>query len=392
VERLSDRLYSWASVLEPNTLQQAEALSRLPIIAGHVALMPDAHLGIGSTVGSVIPTRGAIIPAAIGVDIGCGMIAARTDLRATDLPDGLEPFVDAMQTVVPAGLGKWHAEPKPEAYPWWEQHRGSVRTQLTDRQVKTLLIQLGTMGSGNHFFEVALDQHQAVWILMHSGSRGIGNQLANLHMDVAKRECEFDFLALRGRKEDGSLAWLEEGTAEFEAHIADMNFAQAYALKNRSMMMDAAVGWLAGWLGRGREVQRVNCHHNFTAREVHDGVEVWVTRKGAIRAGAGDLGLIPGSMGGRSYVVRGKANPLSYESCAHGAGRRLSRRAARTTLTIESLRERMAGRAWQAGSAEALLDEHPEAYKDIDVVMADQADLVDVLYELRGIANYKGTS
>jgi tRNA-splicing ligase RtcB len=389
MERLTDRLYSWASILDPQTREQADALSRLPIIAGHVALMPDAHLGKGSTVGSVIPTSGAVIPAAVGVDIGCGMIASRTTLGASDLPDSLDPFIDELERVVPAGLGRWHGAPKPDALAWLRDH---PNPRLTLDQMKRAGIQLGTMGSGNHFFEVALDQQDRAWILMHSGSRGVGNQLATYHMGVARSVCDFDFLSLRGSKDDRDLAWLEEGTPEFDAYIGDMLWAQAYAAQNRSMMMDAALAAFIGHAGGGAEAERVNTYHNFTQLEVHDGMRVWVTRKGAVRAGTEDLGLIPGAMGGRSYVVRGRGNRDAYESCAHGAGRRLSRTAARKTLSIESLRAAMAGRAWQAMSAANLVDEHPEAYKPIDVVMADQADLVEVLHELHGIANYKGTS
>ncbi len=400
MERLSDRLYSWASILDPQTREQADALSRLPIIAGHVALMPDAHLGKGSTVGSVIPTKGAVIPATVGVDIGCGMIASRTTLTAARLPDSLDPFIDELERVVPAGLGRWHGEPKPGALAWLRDH---PNPRLTQEQMKRAGVQLGTMGGGNHFFEVAVDERDRIWILMHSGSRGVGNQLATHHMSIARSTCDFDFLSLRGSKEDRDLAWLEEGTPEFEAYVGDMLWAQAYAAQNRSMMMDAALtafvraagpAGAAGEAGPAgvAEAERVNSHHNFTQLEVHEGIRVWITRKGAVRAGTNDVGLIPGAMGGRSFVVRGRGNADAYESCAHGAGRRLSRTAARKTLSLESLRAAMAGRAWQAGFAADLIDEHPEAYKPIDVVMADQADLVEVLHELRGIANYKGTS
>jgi RNA-splicing ligase RtcB len=387
MRKLNERLYSWASVLEEATRQQSEMLSRLPILAGHVALMPDAHLGIGSTVGSVIPTEGAIIPAAIGVDIGCGMIASRTSLNASDLPDTLDPFVAALHAVVPAGLGKWHAEPSDEALAWYARIPKPA-TELTSQQERKLLAQLGTLGSGNHFFEVCLDQHAAVWIIMHSGSRGIGNQLANLHMKVAERLCAEAGTELEHR----DLSYLQEKTPEFDRYIADMRWAQAYARENRRQMVDAALGAFFGHVGTGEEQERINCHHNFTEREVHQGREVWITRKGAIRAGPGDLGLIPGAMGGRSYVVRGRGNPISYQSCAHGAGRRMSRGQARKTLSVESLAKLMEGSSWQPEFAERLLDEHPESYKDIDQVMSDQADLVEVLYELRAIANYKGTN
>jgi len=392
VRKLTPTLYSWASELDEVTLAQAEALSRLPVVAGHVALMPDAHLGKGSTVGSVIPTAGAVIPSAIGVDIGCGMVASRTDRTAGTLPDDLQPFIESLDRVVPAGLGRWHAEPPQEALSWWAQHRRDPGSDLSNKQVKRLLNQLGTMGGGNHFFEIALDQEDRSWIILHSGSRGIGNQLALRHMERARQVCDFDFLSLRGNREDADLAWLEEGTPEFDRYIRDMRFAQAYAFKNRQMMVDAAVEAFGGFVGGIQIGLTVNCHHNFTQLEEHEGRMVWLTRKGAIRAGVGELGLIPGSMGGRSFVVRGLGNTASYLSCAHGAGRRLSRSRARKTLTIESLQAKMVGRAWQRRHAGALLDEHPDAYKDIDRVMADQADLVEPLYELRAIANYKGTS
>jgi len=392
MNRVSDRLYSWASHIEENTLAQAEALSRLPIIAGHVALMPDAHLGIGSTVGSVIPTRGAIIPAAIGVDIGCGMIAVKTSLNSGFLPDSLHAFVEAMETVVPAGLGKWHQEPSKPAQDWYSKHKAEPSTEFTDKQINTVLVQLGTLGSGNHFLEVATDEDETVWLLIHSGSRGIGNQLANVHMKIAKTLCDYDFVSLRGLGEDKALAWLEEGTVVFDAYIADMLFSQAYALENRSIMMDNALKWFFNWLGAGRETERINCHHNFTQLETHDGEKVWLTRKGAIRAGKDDRGLIPGSMGQSSYVIQGKGNPDSYESCAHGAGRRLSRTAARKELSLDSFAEKMKGASWQSNQADKLLDEHPDAYKSIDIVMEDQKDLVEIEYRLKAIANYKGTS
>jgi RNA-splicing ligase RtcB len=383
VKQVTERLYSWASDIEPDTLAQAEQLSRLPIIEGHVALMSDAHLGIGSTVGSVIPTKGAVIPAAVGVDIGCGMIAAQTSLHAEHLPDDLAPFIDRLEKVVPAGLGKWHQEVTPEAAAWMQRHSNPM---LTVRERDIAAIQLGTMGSGNHFFEVCLDQQDRVWIIMHSGSRGVGNRLANRHMKVAKELCAAQGIPL----EHPDLAYLQEGTEGFDAYILDMRWSQGYAMENRRLMMRAALDAFFEFTGGGQEQLRVNCHHNFTEQEEHGGQTVWVTRKGAIRATPDDLGLIPGAMGSKSYVIRGKGNPASYNSCAHGAGRRMSRRKARESFTVEDLTERMGRRAWQAKEAASLLDEHPLSYKDIDQVMADQDDLVAVLYELRGIANYKG--
>jgi tRNA-splicing ligase RtcB len=242
------------------------------------------------------------------------------------------------------------------------------------------------MGSGNHFFEVCLDQQDQAWIIMHSGSRGVGNRLASRHMKVAKQLCAEAGIPL----EHPDLAYLQEGTEAFSDYIRDMLWSQEYASENRRLMMRTALHAFFQFAGGGEEQLRVNCHHNFTQRETHGEQEVWVTRKGAIKADVNDLGLVPGAMGGKSYVIRGRGNPLSYKSCAHGAGRRMSRRKARDSFTPEDLAERMGARAWQHASARALLDEHPLSYKDIDQVMADQADLVEVLYELSGIANYKG--
>jgi tRNA-splicing ligase RtcB len=242
------------------------------------------------------------------------------------------------------------------------------------------------MGSGNHFFEVCLDQEEQVWIIMHSGSRGVGNQLAQHHMKVARRLCEIEGIPL----EHPDLAYLQETDDAFGIYIDDMLWAQDYARENRRLMMRAALASFFEFVGHGEERQHISCHHNFTEKEVHGGQEVWVTRKGAIRAGVDDLGLVPGAMGSTSYVVRGTGSGLSYRSCAHGAGRRMSRGQARRTFTAEDLALRMGTRAWQRTHAAALLDEHPRSYKDIDKVMADQADLVEILYTLRGIANYKG--
>jgi tRNA-splicing ligase RtcB (3'-phosphate/5'-hydroxy nucleic acid ligase) len=382
-KRLSERLVSWASILDPQTESQARATSELPIVEGHVALMADAHLGIGATVGSVIPTREAVIPSAVGVDIGCGMAARRLDLRATDLEPGrLTSWVRAMGAAVPAGLGKWHRSPTAEAAAWFD---GDPPPPTLDK-VGQAMAQLGTLGSGNHFVELAADLDGLVWILLHSGSRGGGNKLARRHIRVARRVCSYPL-------EDPELAWLDQGTPEFDAYLRDLRWAQRYALRNRQLMLVATHAALADVLGRELAATfEVNCHHNYTELEEHEGRRVWVTRKGAIRAGVGDWGLIPGAMGQRSFVVRGLGNPEAYESCAHGAGRAMSRRQARRTLSVEGLTAAMGDAAWQREDAELLLDEHPSAYKPIDVVMRDQADLVEVVHELRGIANYKGTS
>ena len=380
---LSDRLVSWASILDPQTERQARVTSELPIIEGHVALMPDAHLGIGATIGSVIPTRSAVIPSAVGVDIGCGMAARRLDLRAEHLPSGrLTAWVHSMRGAVPAGLGHWHQRPREDAREWFEANPPPPTLDM----VEQAMAQLGTLGSGNHFIELAADADGWVWILLHSGSRGGGNKLATMHMKVARRVCAYPL-------PDKDLAWLEQGTPEFEAYLRDLRWSQRYARRNRELMLLATHAALAGVLGRDlAPTFEVNCHHNYTELEEHGGRRLWVTRKGAIRAGVGDWGLIPGAMGQRSFVVHGLGNPEAYESCAHGAGRAMSRHRARKTLSIEDFESVMGDAAWQRESARQLLDEHPSAYKPLEVVMRDQADLVEVVHELRAIANYKGTS
>ena len=382
-QEIAPNVLSWASELDDLTRDQAALTARLPILAGHLALMPDAHLGKGATIGSVIPTESAVIPSAVGVDIGCGMAARRLDLTQDGLPDGLEPWVTEMESTVPAGLGRWHGEPSIDALSWFAEN---PPPPTLDGERKAAA-QLGTLGSGNHFIELATDEDSRIWILLHSGSRGGGNKLATLHTKTARKLHD----GLGTRLEDPELAWLQEGTPAFDAYIRDLRWSQAFARENRRLMLASTHRALETVLGREvATADEVNCHHNLTEREEHGGREVWVTRKGAIRARVGDRGLIPGAMGQRSYVIRGLGNEASYESCAHGAGRRMSRRQARKQLTIESFSETMGLAAWQLASAKELLDEHPEAYKPIDVVMRDQADLVEIEHELHGIANYKG--
>jgi tRNA-splicing ligase RtcB (3'-phosphate/5'-hydroxy nucleic acid ligase) len=385
-----DKVLVWGSDIEPETIAQAAKASRLPFLQGHLALMPDAHVGMGATIGSVIPTRGAIIPSAVGVDIGCGMIAAETSLVASDLPDDLSTLHTSISTVVPAGLGKAHetqswASDDPRWSKLPELPTSSVK--WSDKDQRKTHDQFGTLGSGNHFVEVCLDESDRVWIVLHSGSRGIGNTLAQRHIEGAKGIMARYFIEL----EDPDLAYLVEGTPEFDEYITDMLWAQRYAMANREAMIDAVLAQLFVAVGWGSEIQRINCHHNYTEMEHHHGKDVWLTRKGAIRARRGDFGVIPGSMGTASYIVSGLGNPASYDSCSHGAGRRMSRSAARKSLTVESLREQMGTRSWDSEKAEELLDEHPMSYKDIDQVMADQADLVKIEHTLRQVLNYKGT-
>jgi tRNA-splicing ligase RtcB len=384
-KEVAPNLLSWASELDDQTLAQARRTARLPIIEGHVALMPDAHLGIGATVGSVIPTRDAIIPAAVGVDIGCGMIAVETDLTTSDLPDDLDALVPRIERAIPAGVGKGHGRRATGGRAWLADHQPS--RDLSPKQVERTVTQFGTLGAGNHFVSLALDERERVWAVVHSGSRGIGNELATGHINTARKLAQRTGLQL----EDRDLAYFSEGTDEFHRYVADMLWAQDYALANREQMMDVLLDELFTFVGKGSEAQRINCHHNYSARERHDGLELWITRKGAIRAGKEDRGVIPGSMGNDIHIVHGLGNPASYESCAHGAGRRHSRRQAKKRFTVEELREQMKGRAWNRDRAGALLDEIPGAYKDLAQVMADQADLVEIDHSMREILNYKGS-
>ncbi|WP_436759826.1 RtcB family protein [Streptosporangium sp. V21-05] len=376
-------LVSWASEIDEGTITQAARAARLPFVSGHVALMPDAHIGIGATVGSVIPTEGAIIPAAVGVDIGCGMVATETTLTAADLPDTLEALMPLVEKRIPAGVGKGHDDPSMDRA---LGDLGRPHTGLTSHQERKVSLQFGTLGSGNHFVEVCLDERDRVWTVLHSGSRGIGNLLATKHIVDAKKLMKEQAIGL----EDPDLAYLLQDTPEFTAYIEDMLWSQAYAMASRARMDRVLSDALFRVVGEGRRLRTINCHHNFTQRETHGGKDLWITRKGAIKADTGDEGVIPGSMGTRSYIVRGLGNPMSYNSCSHGAGRRMSRTRAKRELTAASLTEAMRGRTWNADRAAALVDEHPRAYKSIDQVMADQRDLVAIQHTLRQVFNYKG--
>ena len=386
----NDKLKVWADDLDPNAMEQARRTARLPIVVGHVALMPDAHVGLGATIGSVVPTEGAVIPACVGVDIGCGMAAVLTDLTAADLPDDLEPLLAKIAAVVPAGVGRGHERRErwsgsQRASEWLTRNR--PRTELTPQQEKKAHEQMGTLGAGNHFVEISLDETDRVWVVLHSGSRGIGNQLAQSHISEAKAVARRNQIDL----EDPDLAYLLEGTPEFDHYIADLMFAQGYARRNRETMLDALLGVFFDFVGRGCEIDRINCHHNYTAQERHYGRELWITRKGAISAREGEPGIIPGSMGTATFLVEGLGNPESYTSSAHGAGRAMSRTRARKTLSAASLAVAMDGTTWLATKAKRLVDEHPEAYKDISEVMRQSVDLVTVKHRLNAVLNYKGT-
>jgi tRNA-splicing ligase RtcB len=379
------KLVNFASILEDATRQQAERTASMPFVWPHLALMPDAHLGKGATVGSVIPTVGAIIPAAVGVDIGCGMIAVRTQFTGADLPDDRAAVHAAISAAVPLSAGRYNASIEPTAAPRIARLESTAGAGQADTVAPNWRLQLGSLGSGNHFIEISLDEDDRVWLFLHSGSRGVGNKLATKHIAIAQAQCRARGIDLPDR----DLAYLTEGEPQFDAYLEALTWAQLFAFLNREEMMDRVERCTSDWVGTAVcRAEEVNCHHNYTARETHYGKEVWLSRKGAIDASSGRLGLIPGSMGDRSYVVRGKGNQRSLNSSPHGAGRNFSRNAARKRFTRADLDKRMAGIAW--GHSNAFLDEHPQAYKPIDVVMRDARDLVEVVHELRQIVNVKG--
>ena len=388
MEKISERLLNWASILDEGTREQAERTAAMPFIHPHVALMPDAHLGRGATVGSVIPTLRAIMPAAVGVDIGCGMAAVRTQFRVDDLraKGSLAPLREAIERAIPLGAGHHNRKVVATSVPRVEELTKLAQEAGFDpsRDKTGWEAQLGTLGSGNHFIEVTVDEADRVWLFLHSGSRGVGNKIAQRHTAVAREACAGVDLP------DQDLAYLTEDTDEFWTYVRELRWAQHYALLNREEMMDRVVRQTAEFVGTDVvEEERISCHHNYTVQETHAGEDVWVSRKGAIDATAGRAGLIPGSMGTASYVVTGKGEPESLLSSPHGAGRAYSRTKARKTFTHEQLREAMAGIEFR--DTDAFLDEIPAAYKDVDVVMADAADLVEVRHTLRQIVNVKGT-
>lgn len=388
MEKLTNRLWSWASMIDEKTIDQARTSSRMPFIYPHIALMPDAHLGLGATVGSVIPTLGAIMPAAVGVDIGCGMIAVKTqftrqDLTGTDLAE----LRQQIERAIPLSAGRDNRTIVATAQPRVTELEELARQAEFDpaSYAKHWMLQLGSLGSGNHFIEISVDESDAVWMFLHSGSRGVGNKIAQRHITVAQNLAKQWWIELP----HPDLAYLVEGTPEFTRYIRELRWAQRFALLNREEMMDRVANQLGRFLGTEVvELERINCHHNFTESEMHFGKRVWVSRKGAIMADAGRPGLIPGSMGTASYVVEGKGNPVSLNSSPHGAGREYSRSAARKVFTREQLREAMTGIEYR--DTDAFIDEIPQAYKPIDQVMADAADLVTVRHTLRQLVNVKG--
>jgi tRNA-splicing ligase RtcB len=370
--------------------RQVENIASLPFIHDHVAVMPDVHVGKGATVGSVIPTIGAIVPAAVGVDIGCGMIAQKLSLCADDLPTDLRRVRDAIEKVIPVGKAS-HRDAPAAADRAWEAGLGARYQEVVRRapgvSARNAREQLGTMGGGNHFCELCIDERGGVWLVLHSGSRGAGNRIGQFYIERAQRELE----RLGIKLVDRDLAHLTEHTPLFDDYVEAVGWAQDYARANRELMMRHALEALNGKAGFPRFKRAetvVNCHHNYVARERHFGADVYVTRKGAVRAGLGELGFIPGSMGARSFVVRGLGNAESFESCSHGAGRRMSRGEAKSRLTLADLKNQTHGVECRKDAG--VLDEAPAAYKDIDAVMEAQRDLVEIVHTLRQVVCIKG--
>jgi tRNA-splicing ligase RtcB (3'-phosphate/5'-hydroxy nucleic acid ligase) len=383
---------------DDNARKQLENTARLPFIYKWVAAMPDVHCGIGATVGSVVATKGAIIPAAVGVDIGCGMAAVRTTMTAADLPDSLAAMRTSIERSVPHGFsprgkrdeGSWHDVPKAVAEAWKPLDAGYKKLiakypKLSRNSHPTE--QMGTLGSGNHFIEVCLDQDDRIWFMLHSGSRGVGNRIGSLFIARARDDMRAHHINLPDR----DLAYLKEGTNGFDEYVEAVEWAQSYASLNRRVMMAslvAAVGRTPGVPEFRTTDEVVNCHHNYVAREVHFGDNVLVTRKGAVRAGEGDLGIIPGSMGARSFIVRGKGNPESFMSCSHGAGRTMSRTEAKRRFTVADHEAATIGVECRKDAG--VIDETPGAYKPIESVMEAQSDLVDIVHRLRQVVCVKG--
>ncbi|WP_395505923.1 RtcB family protein [Ectopseudomonas hydrolytica] len=391
------KLWTQGVPVEEDAKQQLMNTAKMPFIFKHLAVMPDVHLGKGSTIGSVIPTVGAIIPAAVGVDIGCGMIAARTSLMAHDLPDSLAGLRAAIEKAVPHGRsntragrdrGAWENVPEMSDHAWSAlSERFKAITDKYPRLEKTNNRKhLGTLGTGNHFIEVCLDEAGRVWFMLHSGSRGVGNAIGNLFIELAQADMRQHIANLPDR----DLAYFEEGSQHFDDYVEAVGWAQDFAKQNRALMMHAVITAARGVIAKPFEValEAVNCHHNYVQKERHFGEEVLVTRKGAVSAKKGELGIIPGSMGDKSYIVRGLGNEEAFCSCSHGAGRTMSRTKAKKVFTIE---DQIRATAHVECRKDAdVIDEIPMAYKDIDQVMDAQRELVEVVHTLRQVVCVKG--
>lgn len=384
---------AWTDTIEESAMVQLRNLAKMPFIAKNgVAVMPDVHAGIGATVGSVIASHKAIIPAAVGVDIGCGMNAVRLSLKASDLPESLKAVRSQIERDVPVGF-TMHQRNDDVEHNWIGRLELLNRwtdlfTEFPELKAKdsNVLGQLGTLGGGNHFIEVCLDENQDVWVMLHSGSRGTGNAIGRYFIEKAKEACQQWHITLP----DNDLAYFPEGTTLFDDYAKAVEWAQNYAFENRAVMLERVIAALRKTVGKEFAItsEAINCHHNYVARESHFGQNLWVTRKGAIRAREGDLGIIPGSMGQRSYIVRGKGNPEAYCSCSHGAGRVMSRTEAKKRFTLTDLIAQTEG--VECRKDEAVIDEIPGAYKSIDTVMANQRDLVEVVHTLKQVLCVKG--
>ncbi len=381
--------------VEDEARRQLTNAARLPVVFKHIAAMPDVHFGIGATVGSVIPTIKAIIPAAVGVDIGCGMMACKTTLTAEDLPDNLGPLRAAIERAVPHGRAPGNRDPGA-----WQKVPGSVDTAWAQLEPEFTELcrdypkiaktnnrnHLGTLGTGNHFIEVCLDEQGSVWFMLHSGSRGVGNFIGTMFIELAKQ----DAMRNNANLPDRDLAYFEEGSRYFGDYVRGVGWAQKFAAINREVMMRRVIEAAKTVIRKNFQshIEAVNCHHNYVQREHHFGEDIFVTRKGAVSAKAGQLGIIPGSMGARSYIVRGKGNPESFESCSHGAGRVMSRGEAKRRFTLAD--HRAATEGVECRKDKDVIDETPAAYKDIDAVMEAQRDLVDVVHTLKQVVCVKG--
>jgi len=400
-ELFGDKIRFWTGAMsvEEAAVKQLHNIAELPILAGHIAVMPDVHMGKGATVGSVIPTLSAVIPSAVGVDIGCGMIAVRTGLKASDLPDSLAVMRAAIEAAVPVGFA-YHADTlnigheSAAAAELQRRYDGlmhsfhglSLFTGLGHFDAPRMTRQLGTLGSGNHFVELCLDESQQVWVMLHSGSRNVGKTVGEAAMEAAKKHVASLDITLK----DQDLAWLDDGTEAFEQYTKALSWAQNYARLNRDVMLHLVIKAVEKTLGRSLSItdEAVNCHHNYLAKEEFGGKSVWVTRKGAVSARAGQLGIIPGSMGAKSFIVCGKGHELAYCSCSHGAGRKMSRTAAKRQFNEADLAAQTAG--IECRKDVDVVDEIPAAYKDIEEVMAAQADLVDIKHTLKQVLCVKG--
>ena len=401
VEEIADgvpvKMWTKGVPVEDEAKKQLANAAKLPIVFKHIAAMPDVHLGIGATIGSVIPTIKAIIPAAVGVDIGCGMMAAKTTLRAEDLPDSLATLRSAIERAVPHGSaptrwgrdpGSWDTPPALVDQKWATLvDEFNALCELHPRLEKTNNRKhLGTLGSGNHFVEVCLDEVGFVWFMLHSGSRGVGNAIGNHFIELAKKDAELHQRNLP----DKDLAYFEEGARYFGDYVRGVSWAQKFAMSNREVMMANLIATVRKVITKPFEahVEAVNCHHNYVQKEHHFGEDVFVTRKGAVSAKRGEMGIIPGSMGARSFIVRGLGNPESFESCSHGAGRVMSRTKAKKLYSVAD--QIKATEGVECRKDEGVIDEIPMAYKDIDAVMAAQKDLVEVVHTLKQIVCVKG--